>query len=88
MTQPVTLPLKSRIKSTLPSHDLLPNILDIRYDPLISWPPTNQLTSPVNITLQQSAPSSHEYAELQAIGEEGVGPHYDKTIVHGCPQFS
>ena len=32
------------------------NILDIRYGPLISWPPTNQLTSQVKITLQQSGP--------------------------------
>ena len=42
-------------------------ILDILYGPLISWPPTNQLTSQVKITIQQSAPSSHEYAELQAL---------------------
>ena len=41
--------------------------LDIRYGPLISWPPTNQFTSQVKITLQQSAPNSHEYAELQAL---------------------
>ena len=42
-------------------------ILDIRYGPLISWPPTNQLTSQVKITLQQLSPSSHEHAELQAL---------------------
>ena len=41
--------------------------LDIGYGPLISWPPTNQLTSQVKINLQQSAPSSHEHAELQAL---------------------
>ena len=42
-------------------------ILYIQYGPLISWPPTNQLTSQVKINHQQSAPSSHEYAELQAL---------------------
>ena len=41
--------------------------MDIGYCPLISWPPTNQLTSQVKITLQQLAPSSHEHAELQAL---------------------
>ena len=47
----------------LPNHTLL----DIGYGPLISRPPTNQLTSQVKINLQQSAPSSHEHAELQAL---------------------
>ena len=42
-------------------------IVDIRYVPLISGPPTNQLTIQVKMTLQQSAPSSHEYSELQAL---------------------
>ena len=42
-------------------------ILDIGYGLLISWPPTNHFTSQVKITLQQSAPSSHEHAELQAL---------------------